>query len=127
MQALMYQIKCLAPELNFTRIQQRYLWCERIINLQSFASARNSIVQVVCERNDEGIRDFNIGGIANLRFKFGGNGKNLRRDLGERPTEPFGGNIMFGDERLLDLTRIDQIALAFTKVSPRPITTASCP
>ena len=83
MQTLMYQIKCPAPELNFTRIQQRYLWCERIINLQSFASARNSIVQVVRERNDEGIRDFNIGGIANLRFKFGGNGKNLRGNLGE--------------------------------------------
>ena len=83
MQALIYQIKCPTPEFNFTRIQQRYLWCERIINLQSFASARNSIVQVVCERNDEGVRDFNIGGIANLRFKFGGNGKNLRGDLGE--------------------------------------------
>ena len=83
MQTLMYQVKRLTPELNFTRIQQRYLWCERIINPQAFASARNSIVQVVCERNDEGVRDFNIGGIANLRFKFGGNSKNLRGNLGE--------------------------------------------
>ena len=66
MQTLMYQVKRLTPELNFTRIQQRYLGRERIINPQAFASARNSIVQVVRERNDEGVRDFNIGGIANL-------------------------------------------------------------